>query len=153
MRTWTLKRWTKKWQLTKPLNSPLLRVTLLGMLFHLQLVMTQLLIPEPVLLHVCPLFFFFVIFCFGCPLCFGFLILLSEQYFHSTLRTMFFWFFSLPSVYGLLIVMMTQCWLPVVLWAFNYIRNSILTCSHSCLCVTSACFVPLVISSVTCVVT
>ena len=50
-------------------------------------------------------FFFFLV-----PSVFlGFLILLSEQYFHSNLKTMF-----LPSVYGLLIIILKQCWLLIV---------------------------------------
>ena len=53
--------------------------------------------------------FFFVIFSLGARCVLGFLGLLLEQYFHTNLRTMF-----LPSVYGLLIIILKQCWLPVV---------------------------------------
>ena len=38
-------------------------------------------------------------------MCFG----LFDKYFHSNLRTMF-----LPSIYVLLIIILKQCWLPVV---------------------------------------
>ena len=50
-------------------------------------------------------FFFFGILLFRCPVCFG----LFDKYFHSNLRTMF-----LPSIYVLLIIILKQCWLPVV---------------------------------------
>ena len=55
--------------------------------------------------------FFFVIFFLGAWCVLGFLILLLEQCFYSKLRTMF----SLPGVYGSLIIMLKQCWLLVVL--------------------------------------
>ena len=82
-------------------------------------------------------------FCFGCPLCFwAFSILILEQFFQSTLRTMFLaqrlWAYSL----NVKTMVSAHC-----LWAFNHVCSCILICLCSCFCVI---FVPLIFLRVPC---
>ena len=118
----------------RPPNLLLLLKTLLGMLLCL-LLMTQPL-HEPAICSSTNFFFWDA----RCVL--SFLILFSEQYFHSNLGTMFLaqclWAFN----FNVETMMAARCF-----WAFNYIHDYILTCLYSCLCMISACFVPLVTSS------
>ena len=74
--------------------------------------------------------FFFLFFCFGCPLCFwAILILISGQSFQSILRTMFLaqclW------AYNFNVNTMVAAY---YFWAFNYICDCMLTCLYSCVC-------------------
>ena len=107
------------------------------LLYLLLLVMTQPpLEPAHIPTSRLPFFFFFC----GCPVCFlGFLILLSEQYLYSNLRTMSltqcFWAFNsnvgtmlVADVFGLSILLTILC-LPVYFPAL------------SCMNVISVCFV------------
>ena len=74
------------------------------LLCPLLMVMMQLL-PEPALCSSTYIYIYIY-----CPVCFGpFFILLSEQCYYFKLRIMF-----LPSVYGILIIILKQCLLPIV---------------------------------------
>ena len=128
---------------------------LLGMLLCLpKMVMIQPL-PKPALCSFAYFLFFCNLFFLGAQCVLGFLILLSEQYFHSNLKTMF-----LPSVYGLLIIILKQCWLlvvfgPLIIFVILYLLVFVPTLHATLwLHVICFCFIPLVISStsVTCIV-
>ena len=73
----------------------------------------------------CLLAFFFFFF-LGAQCVLGFLILILEQCFYSNLRTIF-----LPNVYGLLLTILKQCWLPIVFGLSIISVLFILNCFHS----------------------